>query len=352
VNPESRVPAREAAQRSPDPVCLVCHSNLTTHYAYGRDRLFGIVPGRFELCRCTGCGCIFQHPVPESARLASFYPDEYWWSDKGGRESPITRLLHRLERSYREFVASDHVRFLERCARGRDSSRRRLLDIGFGSGTFLHLASRRGFAVHGMDISGTAVRLVRERYGLDVRQGDIGSESWAGSQFDFVTMFHVLEHLPDPAKGIEYAASLLKPDGSLIVQVPNVASFQAAVFGLRWYGLDVPRHIVNFTPRALRLLLDRAGFGIQRVARFSLRDDPAGLASSLAPGLDPIRRKRERGRKKVLVEAMAEVAYFALVLGALLPAALAGALGRGATLWVQARRLDRGSVPHTDRQRL
>ena len=189
-----------------------------------------------------------------------------------------------------------------------------------------------------MDISETAVRLVRERSGLDVRQGDIGSDAWAGLQFDFVTMFHVLEHLPDPARGIEYASSLLKPDGSILVQVPNIASLQARAFGLRWYGFDVPRHIVNFTPVALRLLLDRAGLAIERVARFSLRDDPAALASSLAPGLDPMRRKRTRGRKRAPVEAAAEIAYFVLVLGALAPAALAGFAGRGATIWVQARK--------------
>jgi 2-polyprenyl-3-methyl-5-hydroxy-6-metoxy-1,4-benzoquinol methylase len=332
-----------AGDRSParplSPVCLICHSDLAAHYASACDRLFGIVPGRFELYRCSGCGCVYQNPIPKSDSLTSFYPEAYWWSDSGGSGSTITRVLQRLERSYREFVVSDHVRFLARCARGRELGQRRLLDIGFGSGTFLQLASRQGFAAHGMDISETAVRLARERYGLDVRQGDIGSDLWAGVQFDFVTMFHVLEHLPDPAKGVEYAVSLLKQDGSLIVQVPNIVSLQARFFGPRWYGLDVPRHLVNFSPRALRIILGRAGLGIRRIARFSLRDDPAALASSLAPGLDPIGRKGRRRRKSGLVEAAAEVAYFTLVLGALVPAALAGLTGHGATIWVEARRL-------------
>lgn len=331
--------SRHAPAGSVNPACVICDSYLTVHYATGQDRLFGIVPGSFELYRCSGCGCIFQHPIPGKDRLVSFYPEEYWWSDTADNESTFTRMLQRLERSYREFVASDHVRFLERCARGYDSTQCRLLDIGFGSGTFLQLASRRGFAAYGMDISETAVRLARDRYGCNVRQGDIGSDTWSGLQFDFITMFHVLEHLPDPARGIEYAASLLRPDGSLIIQVPNVASLQARCFGQMWYGLDVPRHIVNFSPRALGLLLERAGFGIRRTARFSLRDDPAALASSLAPGLDPIGRKGRRRKKSGLVEAAAEAVYFTLVLGALLSAALAGLAGRGATTWVQAHRL-------------
>jgi SAM-dependent methyltransferase len=330
--------ARARVPQSRNALCPVCKMDRTVHHASARDRLFGIVPGSFELYRCCGCGCVFQHPIPEITRLASFYPEEYWWTDAGGGKSTITRLFQRLERSYREFVASDHVRFVERCARDRASARRQLLDIGFGSGTFLELAARSGFAVHGMDVSATAVRLVRERSGLDVRQGDIGSDSWPGLRFDFVTMFHVLEHLTDPARGIGYAASLLKPDGSLIVQVPNIASLQARVFGLRWYGFDVPRHVINFSPQALGLLLDRAGLRIERVARFSLRDDPAALASSLVPALDPMRRKQRHAGKRALVEAAAEVVYFALVLGALGPAALAGAVGRGATIWVQAQK--------------
>jgi SAM-dependent methyltransferase len=338
VNGQAGERARAEFPSPENAICPVCHSDRTVYHASAQDRIFRVAQGCFQLHRCSGCGCVFQHPLPDSARLASFYPEEYWWSDTGGKGSPITRLLQRLERSYREFVASDHVRFLERCARGRHLNRRCLLDVGFGSGTFLELASRRGFTVHGMDISETAVRLVRDRSGLDVRQGDIGSDAWGGLRFDFVTMFHVLEHLPDPARGIEYAASLLKPDGSIIVQVPNVASLQAKAFGMRWYGFDVPRHIVNFSPRALRLLLDRSGLAVERVARFSLRDDPAALASSLATGLDPMRRKQKRGRKSAPVEAAAEIAYFALVLGALIPAALAGVAGWGATIWVQARK--------------
>ena len=234
----------------------------------------------------------------------------------GGRRSSAGRglasLVNRLERAYREFVVRDHVRFLLRCAR-RCSGGRSLLDIGCGSGTFLSVAHRHGFSACGMDQSPHAVAAAGNLQGIEVRQGEVGSGVWEGRRFDFVSMFHVLEHLPDPRTGLSYAAGLLRPGGSLLIQVPNVASVQARVFGRRWYGLDVPRHVVNFSPRALELLLREAGFRIQATARFSLRDNPASIASSLVPWLDPIgRHGRGRGRG-TLVEAALEFAYFGMV---------------------------------------
>ena len=154
-------------------------------------------------------------------------------------------------------------------------------------------------------------------------------------------MFHVLEHLIDPGMALAYARELLLPGGSLILQVPNAASYQARLFGARWYGLDVPRHLINFTPKSLALLLDRAGFKYQLVQRFSLRDNPAAMASSLAIGLDPIGR-RVRGKRAVaVVEGALEFTYLGLTLFALVPAWIESACGHSATIWVHAWRTDR-----------
>ena len=316
------------------PVCPVCATSDTGCYAVATDRLFGIAPGSYCLRHCRSCGCIFQHPLPEPVALASFYPRRYWWS--ADARPGLAAALGKLERVYREFVGRDHVRFLQHCARGNRSGRS-LLDIGCGTGTFLHLARQRGFVPHGMDVSEHAVAAARAQYHLPVQRGDIGSDLWPAHAFDFITMFHVLEHLPEPQHALEYAHGLLKPEGSLILQVPNAASLQARAFGPRWYGLDVPRHLINFTPRSLGLLLDRAGFSWQIVRRFSLRDNPASIASSLAVRLDPIGR-RGRGKATHAVAAGAfELMYFGLFLLALLPAWIESLLGRGGTIWVHAR---------------
>jgi 2-polyprenyl-3-methyl-5-hydroxy-6-metoxy-1,4-benzoquinol methylase len=321
---------------APGPICPICAHAGAVMYAASADRLFGIAPGRYLLHRCRHCGCIFQHPLPDVTVLSAFYPEQYWWS--GGERTGLSRVFGRLERGYREFVARDHVRFLLRCAGGAGRGRS-LLDIGCGSGTFLHLSRKRGFAAHGMDMSERAVAAARQQYDLAVRRGDIGGEVWKGHGFDFITMFHVLEHHPDPKEALRYAAGLLNPGGSLILQVPNTASLQGRLFGARWYGLDVPRHLINFTPRAFAVLLDQTGLAHRIVRRFSLRDNPAALASSIAVWLDPIGR-RGRGRQGI-GEGALELLYFGLFLLALPPALIESLLGYGATIWVHAQRAGR-----------
>jgi SAM-dependent methyltransferase len=271
--------------------------------------------------------------MPCAATLGSYYPDGYWWSPR--RRSGAAGLLSRLERAYREMVARDHVRFLRRCATAT-AGRPTLLDIGCGSGTFLHLARQRGFEVYGMDVSEHAVLEARRQYDLAVKQGEIGSLGWDGGRFDYISMFHVLEHLPDPRQALAYAGGLLKPGGSLIIQVPNAASIQAGIFGSCWYGFDVPRHVINFTPGSLRLLLEQAGFKPLMVRRFSLRDNPAALASSLAVRLDPIGRGGRGKGGRIFLEGAFEGLYFGLVLLCFLPSLIESLCGRGATLWAHA----------------
>lgn len=317
-------------------VCPVCRASNPKKWASGRDRLFGLAPGTFALLRCVSCGCIFQNPIPEDAVLPKFYPREYWWSENDSSETRFARCFRKLEKAYREFVTRDHARFLDSCARENPQNRKRLLDIGCGNGTFLHVARSHGFDPHGMDVSARAVKIAQQQYGLDVRQGEIGSKAW-DCGFDFITMFHVLEHLPSPKLGLDYARELLQPGGLLILQVPNVSSLQACFFGTRWYGLDVPRHVINYTPKALGFLLQDAGFEYRLTSRFSLRDNPASIASSLAPWLDPIHRKGMRLDSGPAIGGALEIAYFGLVLFALPAAFLERAFGLGGTIWAWAK---------------
>jgi 2-polyprenyl-3-methyl-5-hydroxy-6-metoxy-1,4-benzoquinol methylase len=318
--------------------CPICPAHETEILPPGKDRLFGLASGTFPLFRCVSCGCIFQHPFPDEAALTGFYPQDYWWSGEAAGENRWARLLQRLEKKYREFVVADHVRFLDSCARRYGVAGRKLLDIGCSSGTFLHVAQSRGYVPHGMDRSGKAVDIANRQYGYDIRRGGIGDRIWGDHRFDFVTMFHVLEHITDPRPGLEYAAELLQPDGILIIQVPNVSSVQARVFGNSWYGLDMPRHVINYTPRALTHLFRELGFDFRLIPRFSLRDNPASIASSLVPWLDPIRRKGRPLNSGPILSGAMEAAYFALYLVALPPAYLESICGRGGTIWACARK--------------
>jgi SAM-dependent methyltransferase len=151
-------------------------------------------------------------------------------------------------------------------------------------------------------------------------------------------MFHALEHLYDPRSYLTAAHRLLKPGGRLVVQVPNVSSWQFFLLGEHWTGLDVPRHLIDFRAQDLKSLLDHTGFEVLRTKHFSLRDNPAGFATSLAPWLDPMVR-RVRGIRETPRERMTKsLLYFALVVACLPFTLMEAACRAGSTVMMEARK--------------
>ncbi len=225
--------------------------------------------------------------------MASYYPDNYWFTPEGA--------AGRLEEAYRRLVLRDHVSFvreaLENSGGGDDG---RVLDVGCGNGLLLRLLGRG--KVVGLDFSRQALTLAWKQNGVPGACADLNSAPLAAASCSVITMFHLLEHLPDPARSLADARELLRPEGRLVVQVPNASCWQFRLFGARWNGIDAPRHLFNYRQRDIENLLDFCGFEVLRRKHFSLRDNPAGMASSIAPSLDPMAR-RVRGVREGSVHA-------------------------------------------------
>ena len=151
-------------------------------------------------------------------------------------------------------------------------------------------------------------------------------------------MFHVLEHLYDPGTYLDSAHRLLKPDGRLVVQVPNIACWQFLLLGERWNDIDVPRHLINFRQADLDGLLTECGFEVLRHKHFSLRDNPAGLATSLAPNLDPMARRLRHIAEAPGLRFAKDIVYLLLVGLALPFTMLEAACHAGSTIMVEARK--------------
>lgn len=323
--------------------CPVCGKNGGRPEARVTDFLLETTREFFQMIRCPSCTARYLHPFPSPDDLARFYPPGYWWEPAATGTSAPARALHRLAAWYRNFVLGDHVRFVKQRLRltPRPSRPLRLLDIGCGAGAFLNQCQRAGFAVHGLDASAQAARYAAQAYGVEVMVSAIDAPSAPAARYDAITMFHVLEHLCDPVAALRTAGQWLVPGGDLIVQVPNGDSLQARWLKTRWYGLDPPRHLINFNLRALRIALARAGFHVQTVRHFSLRDNAPALVSSLLPRLDPMARMVRGlrvGPDPALKRWAAALLYFTFVLGAQPLAMLESLLHRGATIMVHAKK--------------
>ncbi len=297
----------------------------------GTDRLYGTTDKIFQIVECRKCRLIRLYPQPSPAELNDYYPPDYWFVAQTG-------AADQLEQWYRRFVLRDHLRFVERAL--RDSEEEGVvLDVGCGGGLFLQMLAERGAKnVIGLDFSLDAANVAWRRAGVPAICGTLSRPPLPQESCAAVTMFHVLEHLYDPASYLDAAHALLRPDGRLIVQVPNAACWQFLLFGERWNGVDVPRHLIDFRLSDLETLLDHCGFEVLRHKHFSLRDNPAGMATSLAPSLDPMARRLrhvpETGRQRMLSDLL----YLALV-GVSLPFTLLEAACRaGSTIMVEARK--------------
>lgn len=311
-------------------VCVLCGSDRTAFLFRQTDRLYRTTRKEFTVVRCQQCGLARLDPQPTRDELSGYYPETYWFA-------PDRSLVGRLEEWYRRVVLRGHVRFVERALRS-SSARGPLLDVGCGGGLFLGMMRRRGFRVVGLDLSREAAAVAWQYQHVPAVAGDLERAPLRPGSFAGITMSHVLEHLSDPRAYLAAAHRLLAPDGRLVIHVPNAASWQFRVLGRSWNGVDVPRHLFDYRDQDVERLLEVSGFEVVRRNYFSLRDNPAGLAISLAPGLDPMARRVRRVSENSVGRLLKDLAHLSLVAAAL-PFTLAEATFRaGSTVMMEARR--------------
>jgi ubiquinone/menaquinone biosynthesis C-methylase UbiE len=233
--------------------CNVCQS----------DRIQSADP-EFCFCRCDSCGYVFDSPRPSALAVAAFYsqPAKYdsWLKEEHARDALWRRRLKKML---------------------RHRSRGNLLDVGAGIGQFLHHARDRFTQVAGTEVSASAIGIAREKYGLELYSGEAEKLVLPPAAFDNITLFHVLEHVSDPLKLLGRCRELLRPQGTVVIAVPNDAlawssklkklgkrlglkPFQkfSPVLGIARAGMSREIHLSHFTPAVLRRLVESAGLTV------------------------------------------------------------------------------------------
>ena len=216
----------------------------------------------FDIYRCPECG--LGHTVPQPKNLNEHYENIYY----GNRHGFTARYCTRRRLG---FVASAM----------KEQSGKRLLDIGCGDGSFLLAARSAGWIVVGTEMNPEPGRVA----GLDVRE-DITQVSDC-ALFDCITMWHTLEHMRDIGSTLSNVSRLLKPDGKVLIAVPDNGSLQSRLFRQTWLHLDVPRHLYHFDAGSLSFCLKRAGFTVERQWHQELEYDLMGWSQSALNCLFP-----------------------------------------------------------------
>jgi len=248
-NPSSRSPSTQRV-RCEEVVCDSCGSAQADLLYEVRDRRYGI-GGVFPLVRCRQCGLLYLNPRPAPDSLTKYYPEQYapYRVPSEGQAATVARWLERYGplRRCRAILAW--------------KTAGRVLDVGCSTGVFLAEMARHGhWELHGVEVNARAAEYARQRYGLRIFTGQLAEAGYADEYFDVATLWHVLEHLPHPRSALSEIHRILKPGGILVVQVPNLGSLEARLFGRFWAGVDAPRHLYVFSQKTLSDLLRAAGF--------------------------------------------------------------------------------------------
>ncbi len=163
--------------------------------------------------------------------------------------------------------------------------RGRLLDVGCGSGELLEALRADGWRVSGVEPSARSAEIARTQRGLDVQTAAFDDAELPDGSFEAVVFAAALEHLHDPLAALARARRLLAPGGLVAVLfLPRFDAPQARLFGARWIGLDLPRHLYHFEPRTFAATAQRAGLRVVATEPYSRRHSPAFWTASLLPG--------------------------------------------------------------------
>ena len=173
---------------------------------------------------------------------------------------PLQDLLNKLYHLIRKVMLLRKRGIIEKATGLKTGS---LLDVGSGTGHFAFMMKNSGWKVKGIEINEKARQSSARAFGLDVYEpGEISG--FERESLDCVTLWHVLEHLPDPEDHLSNIYTLLKPGGICLVALPNSSSLDAKFYRSFWAAFDVPRHLWHFNPSTFSLLSGKSAFRIER----------------------------------------------------------------------------------------
>ncbi|KGK30489.1 bifunctional 2-polyprenyl-6-hydroxyphenol methylase/3-demethylubiquinol 3-O-methyltransferase UbiG [Cellulophaga sp. E6(2014)] len=189
---------------------------------------------------------------PEPQVLDSYYDSEVYISHTDANVS----LMDKIYQTVKKINLKNKLKIVAKHAKGK-----RLLDVGAGTGDFLVVAKENGWSGVGVEPNKKARDKAFEK-GLELKTV---LEDFTDEKFDVITLWHVLEHVPNLTDQVTRLSALLSDHGILIVAVPNYKSFDAKYYKEHWAAFDVPRHLWHFSKSSITKLFSKEDLKISKI---------------------------------------------------------------------------------------
>jgi 2-polyprenyl-3-methyl-5-hydroxy-6-metoxy-1,4-benzoquinol methylase len=226
--------------------------DISKHKLYRTIKDYSVSKEEFTLYHDEAIDLVFTFPQPKEDQLPTYYESEDYISHTDGSRSLF-------EKAY-QFVKQIALKNKLKCINELHPAKGILLDIGAGTGDFLAVAKQNGWQTIGIEPNDKAKKIAKNK-GVELIQA---TNLLDDHSIDVITMWHVLEHVPNVENQIKELKRLLKPNGSIIIAVPNFNSYDAKYYDSYWAAFDVPRHLWHFSKKAIKSLFERENFHLEK----------------------------------------------------------------------------------------
>lgn len=282
--------------------CPICQDEKFSRFLNCKD--YTVSKEDFTIVICDKCGFVFTNPRPEPENLGVYYKSEDYVSHSNTNKG----LIHKLYQLVRNYTLDQKYKLVRKWAKPAN-----LLDIGCGIGAFLDRCKQKGVTVVGIEPDDTARNFGKSNFGLDVFE-EMHLANIPDHSFDAITMWHVLEHVSDLNERIRQLKRILKPEGTLFVALPNMASYDAQVYKQCWAAYDVPRHLYHFKKEDVKNLFAKVDMKV--VDRLPMKFDSyyvSMLSEKYLTGTINYFKAFYTGRKSNRYAAKSDVNYSSVI---------------------------------------
>lgn len=239
--------------KEPFSPCPICNKSDIDNLLHTKD--YSLTRESFDIIECANCSLKYTFPIPPADQIAPYYNFPDYISHTDTKTGWMNQLYHAVRKRTLD-QKSSWVQSLFTGYKGK------LLEIGAGTGAFANAMHEKNWEITALEPDASSRQKALENYNLHLLATDTLYQIEENTQ-DVICLWHVLEHVHDLKGYFKTFTKILKPNGRLIIAVPNYTSFDAHYYKKYWAAYDVPRHLYHFSPASMRILLKQ--FDLQLV---------------------------------------------------------------------------------------
>jgi 2-polyprenyl-3-methyl-5-hydroxy-6-metoxy-1,4-benzoquinol methylase len=232
--------------------CPICNHTDTHQVIESQD--YSLTQESFAIYQCSACNFRFTASIPSQEAISKYYKFVEYISHTDVKNGWMNRLYHLV----RTKTLAQKTNWIQSLFTGHKGH---LLDIGAGTGAFVHAMYQKKWTVTGLEPDATTRAKAFENYNIQLQSTEVIFDL-PENEYEVITMWHVLEHVHDLKPYIHQCFKSLKHNGRFIIAVPNYTSFDAGFYKKFWAAYDLPRHLYHFSPHAMQVLLNQFSFEI------------------------------------------------------------------------------------------